>query len=118
MDPFDLVDVGDIMVGELDGCVICTIAVVPVGMYLFHQMLAYLFCNVFSINTNIPFSGVTHGWVGVYICDPEYRGHGYGLRLWRSAVDAPVFRNRILGLDGVCLCSTDTNLNLLLDLNV
>ena len=105
MDPLDLVDVGDIMVGELDGRVICTIAAVPVGikcLRIWFVMLVEKWNNVFNLFTNMPFSGVTHGWVGVYICAPEYRGHGYGLRLWRAAVDAPAFRNRILGLDGVC----------------
>src|SRR3989338_4025495 len=35
--------------------------------------------------------GQTHGWVGLYICKPHCRGKGYGLSLWKAAVDAPQF---------------------------
>ena len=45
--------------------------------------------------------GESHGWVGLYICKPEFRGKGYGLALWRASVDAADFKDRTLGLTAV-----------------
>lgn len=41
----------------------------------------------------------TYGFVGFYIVKPEYRGRGYGLRLWQHAMAYLGKRN--IGLDGV-----------------
>jgi ribosomal protein S18 acetylase RimI-like enzyme len=43
--------------------------------------------------------GADFGFIGFYIVKPEYRGHGYGLRLWREATAYLAGRN--VGLDGV-----------------
>lgn len=40
-----------------------------------------------------------YGFVGLYIVRPEFRGKGYGLRLWRTALDRLHGHN--IGLDGV-----------------
>jgi hypothetical protein len=39
------------------------------------------------------------GFIGLYIVRPEYRGQGYGLPLWHTAMDYLAGRN--IGLDGV-----------------
>ena len=38
-------------------------------------------------------------FIGLYIVKPEYRGHGYGLKLWKATLDTVKGRN--IGLDGV-----------------
>ncbi|BBD08149.1 GNAT family N-acetyltransferase [Desulfovibrio ferrophilus] len=43
--------------------------------------------------------GKTFGFVGFYIVQSEYRGKGYGLRLWDAAMQA--LAGRVVGLDGV-----------------
>jgi GNAT superfamily N-acetyltransferase len=43
--------------------------------------------------------GAQFGFLGLYIVKPGYRGQGYGLRLWRAAMDHLGSRN--VGLDGV-----------------
>lgn len=43
--------------------------------------------------------GESFGFLGFYIVVPEYRGRGYGLPLWNSALDQ--FGARNIGLDGV-----------------
>ena len=43
--------------------------------------------------------GTEFGFLGFYIVKPAYRGQGYGLRLWRAAMDRLGSRN--VGLDGV-----------------
>ena len=43
--------------------------------------------------------GRDYGFIGLYIVRPEFRGKGYGLRLWNAAVDCLSGRN--IGLDGV-----------------
>jgi GNAT superfamily N-acetyltransferase len=40
-----------------------------------------------------------YGFVGLYIVRPEYRGKGYGMRLWQAAMDRLHGHN--IGLDGV-----------------
>jgi GNAT superfamily N-acetyltransferase len=40
-----------------------------------------------------------YGFVGLYIVRPEFRGRGYGLRLWQAALDRLQGHN--IGLDGV-----------------
>jgi GNAT superfamily N-acetyltransferase len=40
-----------------------------------------------------------YGFVGLYIVRPEYRGQGYGLRLWQAALAR--LRGHNVGLDGV-----------------
>ncbi len=39
------------------------------------------------------------GFVGLYIVDPEYRGRGYGLRIWTAAMER--LEGVVTGLDGV-----------------
>ena len=43
--------------------------------------------------------GQTFGFIGFYIVKAEYRGHGYGLKLWNAALAS--LGNRLIGLDGV-----------------
>lgn len=43
--------------------------------------------------------GNTFGFIGFYIVQPEYRGKGYGLRIWNAAVKS--LKGRTIGLDGV-----------------
>jgi ribosomal protein S18 acetylase RimI-like enzyme len=46
----------------------------------------------------VSYSGV-FGFMGLYIVVPEYRGQGYGFRLWNTAMD--YLKNHNNGLDGV-----------------
>lgn len=39
------------------------------------------------------------GFLGLYICQPEYRGQGYGWQIWQAAME--LFGRRTVGLDGV-----------------
>lgn len=39
------------------------------------------------------------GFIGFYIVKPEYRGQGYGIRIWQAAIDK--LAGRTIGLDGV-----------------
>lgn len=39
------------------------------------------------------------GFLGLYICRPEYRGQGYGWKIWQAAMQ--LFGTRTVGLDGV-----------------
>jgi GNAT superfamily N-acetyltransferase len=39
------------------------------------------------------------GFLGFYIVKPEYRGQGYGLKIWNTAID--YLKNHNVGLDGV-----------------
>jgi GNAT superfamily N-acetyltransferase len=43
--------------------------------------------------------GPDFGFVGLYIMTPEQRGRGYGIQLWRAAID--MMGDRTIGLDGV-----------------
>jgi len=43
--------------------------------------------------------GASYGFLGFYICVPEERGKGYGLRLWEKASER--LAGRVVGLDGV-----------------
>ncbi|MEN6462922.1 MAG: GNAT family N-acetyltransferase [Syntrophomonas sp.] len=43
--------------------------------------------------------GDSFGFMGFYIVKPEYRGQGYGIQLWKAAMD--YLGNRLIGLDGV-----------------
>lgn len=40
-----------------------------------------------------------YGFLGLYICRPEFRGRGHGMTLWRAAMER--FGPRVVGLDGV-----------------
>ncbi len=40
-----------------------------------------------------------YGFIGFYIVKPEWRGQGYGLQLWQSAMEQ--LAGRVVGLDGV-----------------
>ena len=39
------------------------------------------------------------GFLGLYICHPDYRGQGYGWQIWQAAMQ--LFERRTVGLDGV-----------------
>jgi GNAT superfamily N-acetyltransferase len=43
--------------------------------------------------------GKSSGFIGLYLVKPEYRGRGYGLRIWNRAMEVLAGRN--VGLDGV-----------------
>ncbi len=43
--------------------------------------------------------GASFGFMGFYMVKPEYRGHGYGLKLWKIANES--LNGRINGMDGV-----------------
>ena len=43
--------------------------------------------------------GETFGFIGLYICRPEFRGKGYGMLVWNAAMDR--LAGRTIGLDGV-----------------
>jgi len=70
---FQAADPGGFLVGLLDGAPISSISVVRYG-----PAFAFL---------------------GFYIVRPEYRGHGYGLRLWNEGLK--LMDGRDVGLDGV-----------------
>lgn len=43
--------------------------------------------------------GERYGFLGFYICRPDLRGRGFGLRVWNAAMEAA--GDRVIGLDGV-----------------
>ena len=43
--------------------------------------------------------GTSHGFLGLYICAPEFRGHGHGWTAWKAGID--YLAGRTIGLDGV-----------------
>lgn len=43
--------------------------------------------------------GKSFGFIGLYIVDKEFRGHGFGLNIWESAISS--LKGRNIGLDGV-----------------
>lgn len=43
--------------------------------------------------------GDTFGFIGLYICKPEFRGRGHGMEMWRAALAR--LGKRTVGLDGV-----------------
>jgi GNAT superfamily N-acetyltransferase len=43
--------------------------------------------------------GISFGFIGFYIVRPEYRGMGFGLKIWNAALAR--LEGRIVGLDGV-----------------
>jgi GNAT superfamily N-acetyltransferase len=43
--------------------------------------------------------GATFGFLGFYIVKPEYRGQGYGVRIWNAGL--AYLEGRVVGLDGV-----------------
>src|SRR5215471_9005390 len=43
--------------------------------------------------------GLGFGFLGLYIVKAEHRGQGFGLRLWRAAMNR--LGDRVVGLDGV-----------------
>ena len=43
--------------------------------------------------------GEDYGFIGLFIVKPEYRGQGYGMQIWQSAMERLAGRN--IGLDGV-----------------
>jgi len=73
IDPFFSCDENGFFIGELDGKPICCISAVSYGD--------------------------DYGFIGFYIVLPEYRGKGYGYRIWKNAMDN--LKGRNVGLDGV-----------------
>lgn len=43
--------------------------------------------------------GQSFGFLGFYIVKPEYRGRGYGIKIWNAGLE--YLKNRNIGLDGV-----------------
>lgn len=43
--------------------------------------------------------GQTFGFLGFYIVKPEYRGKGYGIKIWNAGLK--YLEGRTIGLDGV-----------------
>ncbi len=43
--------------------------------------------------------GASFGFIGFYIVKPEHRGKGYGIQIWKAALESLAGRN--IGLDGV-----------------
>lgn len=43
--------------------------------------------------------GASFGFLGFYMVSPEYRGQGYGIRIWNAGLD--YLHGRTVGLDGV-----------------
>jgi len=43
--------------------------------------------------------GAAFGFIGFYLMRPEFRGKGYGMALWRAAMER--LQGRVIGLDGV-----------------
>lgn len=43
--------------------------------------------------------GTSFGFLGLYIVKPNYRGRGYGMRLWKAGISK--LERRTIGLDGV-----------------
>lgn len=72
-DCFYAADSGGFLVGLLGGEPVAAISVVKYGKFF--------------------------GFLGLYIVKPEYRGLGYGFRIWRAGLDA--LKGRTVGLDGV-----------------
>jgi len=55
---------------------------------------------------DVPVAGVSlvkqnaeHAFLGLYLCKPEFRGNGYGLRAWNAGLES--IGERCVGLDGV-----------------
>lgn len=71
---FPAVDPEGFLVGELDGKIITCISAI-------------------KINED-------YGFIGFYICKKEYRGFGYGLKIFRAALDR-LSEQKCIGLDGV-----------------
>ncbi len=49
--------------------------------------------------------GNNFGFVGLYLVKPEYRGQGYGFKMWQHAINSLAGRN--MGLDGVIAQQTN-----------
>lgn len=43
--------------------------------------------------------GASFGFIGFYIVKPEYRGMGYGIKIWNAGLES--LKGRTIGLDGV-----------------
>lgn len=43
--------------------------------------------------------GINYGFIGFYIVDPDFRGEGYGMKIWEEAIK--YLNGRLIGLDGV-----------------
>ncbi len=43
--------------------------------------------------------GASFGFIGLYICHPDYRGRGFGMRVWQAGMAR--LAGRTIGLDGV-----------------
>ncbi|MFB6695933.1 GNAT family N-acetyltransferase [Streptomyces virginiae] len=70
---FAVADPGGFLVGRLDGEPVACISAVRYG--------------------------AGFGFIGLYIARPDFRGRGYGIRLWRAGMER--LDGRLVGLDGV-----------------
>ncbi len=77
-DPFFAQDPSGFLIGELDN--------EPVGC-------------ISAVSYQDVLGGDVFGFIGFYIVAPEFRGQGYGIQLWRAAMDK--LKGHIIGLDGV-----------------
>ncbi|MGD9740129.1 MAG: GNAT family N-acetyltransferase [Bauldia sp.] len=72
-EPFLAADPGGFLIGRLDGEPVASVSGVRYGR--------------------------GYGFIGLYICRPEFRGRGYGLTMFRKVMD--MLGDRVIGLDGV-----------------
>lgn len=72
-DCFYAADMNGFLIGLLDGEPVATISAVKYGSYF--------------------------AFVGFYIVKPDFRGQGYGLKIWNKAINS--LKGRVVGLDGV-----------------
>lgn len=61
-------------------------------------LIGYLDGQPISCISAVSYGG-TFGFIGFYIVKPEYRGQGYGIQIWKAAIDRLAGHN--IGLDGV-----------------
>lgn len=61
---------------------------------------------IMAFDQTVPVAGISvvrtghqFGFLGLYICRPQYRGHGYGWAIWQAGMRH--LDGRIIGLDGV-----------------
>lgn len=61
---------------------------------------------IMAFDRTVPVAGISvvrtghrFGFLGLYICRPQYRGHGYGWTVWQAGIQH--LDGRIVGLDGV-----------------
>ena len=71
----------------------CFYAADPTGF-----LIGYLHHKAISTISAVKY-GNNFGFIGFYIVDPDYRGNGYGMKIWKQAIAS--LNGRCIGLDGV-----------------